>query len=102
MKAFCDLCNEFGNIVKQITKHSKDDFSWRNKVMLLFVEKGISALSTASAATSKPWTLCWGYSLCMSMLEYFIEGRCYLGNQMQQQPRGPQLWKEQVAGKQST
>jgi hypothetical protein len=31
-----------------------------------------------------------------------IEGRCYLGNQMQQQPRGPQLWKEQVAGKQST
>jgi hypothetical protein len=30
-----------------------------------------------------------------------IEGRCYLGNQMQQQPRGPQLWKEQVAGKQS-
>jgi hypothetical protein len=31
-----------------------------------------------------------------------IEGRCYLVNQMQQQPRGPQLWKEQVAGKQST
>jgi hypothetical protein len=28
-----------------------------------------------------------------------IEGRCYLGNQMQQQPQGPRLWKEQVAGK---
>jgi hypothetical protein len=33
---------------------------------------------------------------------HLIEGRRYLVNQMQQQPRGPQLWKEQVAGKQST
>jgi hypothetical protein len=38
----------------------------------------------------------------LSRQEAYIEGKCYLGNQMQQQPRGPQLWKEQVAGKQST
>jgi hypothetical protein len=31
-----------------------------------------------------------------------IESMSYLGNQTQQQLRGPQLWKEQVAGKQST
>jgi hypothetical protein len=30
-----------------------------------------------------------------------IESRSYLGNQTQQQLRGPQLWKEQVASKQS-
>jgi hypothetical protein len=33
--------------------------------------------------------------------EIFIESRCCLGNQTQQQPRGPQLWKGQLAGKQS-
>jgi hypothetical protein len=31
-----------------------------------------------------------------------VESRCYLGNQTQLLLRGPQLWKEQVAGKQST
>jgi hypothetical protein len=31
-----------------------------------------------------------------------IESRCYLGNQTQLLLRGPQLWKEQVASKQST
>jgi hypothetical protein len=35
-------------------------------------------------------------------LNHIIESRCYLGNQTQQQLRGPQSWKEQVAGKQST
>jgi hypothetical protein len=30
-----------------------------------------------------------------------IESRCCLGNQTQQQPQGPKLWKEQVASKQS-
>jgi hypothetical protein len=31
-----------------------------------------------------------------------IESKCWLGNQTQQQLRAPQLWKEQVVGKQST
>jgi hypothetical protein len=31
----------------------------------------------------------------------YVESRCYLGNQTQLQLRGPQRWKEQVAGKQS-
>jgi hypothetical protein len=31
-----------------------------------------------------------------------VESRCCLGNQTQQQLRGPQLWKEQVSSKQST
>jgi hypothetical protein len=31
-----------------------------------------------------------------------IESGSYLSNQTQQQLRGPQLWKKQVAGKQST
>lgn len=34
-------------------------------------------------------------------LRGYIESRSYLGNQVQQL-QGPQLWKDQVAGKQST
>lgn len=35
------------------------------------------------------------------LIEGTVESRCYSGNQTQLLLRGPQLWKEQVAGKQS-
>jgi hypothetical protein len=61
-----------------------------------------SSLVSRSAQLADSYIVLEDLTITAVLIEGTIEGRCYLVNQMQQQPRGPQLWKEQVAGKQST
>jgi hypothetical protein len=61
-----------------------------------------SSLVSRSAQLADSYIVLGDLTITAVLIEVTIEGRCYLVNQMLQQPQGPQLWKEQVAGKQST